>query len=135
ENGTARAAALATARERPSAASARLIAALDNCQGGSPGIVPARHLRLKSLVGVRIQPGDALIPRFQFREHLRQLAVTCRTANQTHPRCALEYLFAFLLRHATQHSDDLAFALLFPEFTEPRKNFLRRFLANAACVV
>src|SRR5439155_19322935 len=75
------------------------------------------------------------ISSFQSREHIRQFAVTCRTTDQPHPRRALENLFAFLLRHAAQHSDDLAFALFLPVFTQTRENFLRRLFANAASVV
>ena len=135
ENGIARAAALRTAREWHHTIRARLVAALNNRQVGAPRIIPSRHLRLKRFVGIRIQPGDALIPCFQLRQHLRQFAVACGTANQAHPGRALEDLLAFLLRHAAQHSDHLAFALLLPVFAQPRKNLLRRLLANAAGVV
>ena len=52
-------------------------------------------------------PVTRRFPASSSRQHLRQLPVTRRPANQTHPRRALENPLALLLRHAPEHPNNL----------------------------
>ncbi len=131
----ARAAALRPARERHHAIRASLVAAFNDCQIRAPRIVAPRHRRFERFVRIGIESGHALVPCLDPRQQLRQFPVTRRPAHQADPRRALENSFAFLLRHATEHPDDLPRCLLCPILAEPRKNFLRRLFADAASVV
>ena len=71
ENGLARAAPLRPSRVRHDAIRARLVAALDDGQVSPPGIIPAGNLRLKSLVGVGVESGDAMPAFFKLGKQLR----------------------------------------------------------------
>src|SRR6185437_6718749 len=63
-----------------------------------------------------------------------QLALACRSAHETDPGRALENVFTFLLSQAAENADDFIFRDSTP-FAEARKDFLRRFFADAASVV
>src|SRR6266481_1158076 len=61
--------------------------------------------------------------------------VTRRATHQADPWRSRENILALLLRHAAKHSDHLTRRLFRSIFPQPRKNFLRRFLPDAARVV
>src|SRR5579863_7372644 len=116
--------------KRHNAIRASLVATFDDRQKRAPRIVAPRNLRFECLVRVGIESGDAPIPFLKLRNQLRQLPVARRTANQAYPRRAFEYLFAFLLRQTSQHTDDLTVFLPRSILAEPRKHLLRCLFAN-----
>ena len=109
---------LRPSRKRHHAIRTSLVAPLDYRQIRPPRIVPPRHFRLKRFVRIRLQPCHPPLPCLQLRQQLRQFPVTRRSANQAHPRRARKNLFAFLLRHASQHPNNLAL-FLFANRTPP----------------
>ena len=135
QNRRARAAALRPSRVRDDAVGAGLVAAFDDGQVGAKRIVAPGHFRLERFVGIGVEAHHAAISRFEFRDEFRQLAVTRRAADQTHPGRALEDFFAFLLRDAAQNADDFPVAGMLPECSQARENFLRGLFADAARVV
>ncbi len=98
-------------------------------------MVAAGDFGFKCFVGVGIQARDAPVPFFDLREQFRKFAITGRAAHQADPRGALENFFAFLLRHAAEHTDDFPGVLSGLELPQTGKDFLRRLLANAAGVI
>ena len=95
-------------------------------------VVAAREGRIEGIGVVEAQPGDAAVAGLQLHQHLRQLGVARRTSHQADVRRLLENLFAFLLRHAADHREDLPFAGLAFELLEPVENFLLRLIADGA---
>src|SRR5262249_35282984 len=98
-------------------------------------MIASRHFGLECLLSIGVQPRDTPVSLLQLREQLRQFPVARRPAYQAPPRRSLEDALAFLLRHASEHTDDFALVLLLPEFPEPRKYFLRCFFPDAARVI
>ena len=72
---------------------------------------------------------------FQLHQHLREIAVAGRSADQGDVRGAIENLFAFLLRYATEDSELLALLEEFLVIVEAVENLLLRFIADGAGVV
>src|SRR6266566_3684359 len=131
----ARPAALRPSRVRHHAVGTGFVTTFDNRQVGPERIVASRDFGLKRLVRVGIESGHPPIPCFELREERGQFAVARRAAHQAHPRRALKDFFTFLLCDAPQHSNHFSVVRVFPEFPQPRKNFLCRLLPDAACVV
>jgi hypothetical protein len=129
------AAALRTARERHHAIGARFVAAFDDRDVGAVGIVAARERRVESLFGIEAQAGDVAVAGFDLHQHLTQPRIARRPGHQADVRRALEDLLAFLLRHAPQHAENLAFAGFALEILQAIENLLLGLIANAASVV
>ena len=69
-------AALFAARVRNHAVGAELVAALDDGDVSAMRIGARGKLRLEGLVGLAVvEPGNALLPSLQPRQHLRQIAI------------------------------------------------------------
>ena len=91
---------------RHHAVGAGVIAAFDDSQIGAKRIVAPRDIGFESFVGIEIETHHAAAARFDLGDKFGQLAVACRSADETDPRRALENVFAFLLRQASEHADD-----------------------------
>ena len=90
----------------------------------------------KALVGLAIvETGNALLPCLELHQHLRQIAIRRRAAHHRNVRRTLKNLFAFLLRHAAQHSETLALFLQLLVVGQAVKDFLLGFVANGTGVV
>ena len=75
------------------------------------------------------------LPYFKLRQHFRQVAVAGRSAYERDMRRALKNLFAFLLRHASQHAKLLALGQQLLVVRQPMEDLLLRLVANGAGVV
>ena len=75
------------------------------------------------------------IPCFDLHQHLRQVAVRGRSADQGNIRRALENLFAFLLGHASEHAERLALLSEFLVVVEADENLLLGLVADGAGIV
>ena len=129
------AAALRAARERHHAVGALLVAALDDGDRSSVGIVAVRKRGVEGLVRRQAQAGDAAVSGFELDQHRFQLGVAGGARHQADVRSAAEDLLAFLLGHAAQHAEDFALAGVALELPQAVEHLLLGFVANAARVV
>ena len=94
------------------------------------------ELSFKALVGRAIvKAGNAPGSVLDLNQHLRKIAIRCRSAHQRHMWSALEDLVAFLLGDATEHTEFLALSFQFLVVGESVKNLLLRLVPNGAGVV
>ncbi len=129
-------AALLAARIRHHAISAELVASLDNRNVAAMRIGARRVLGLKALVGGAIvEPGNPLPAGLQLHQHLREIAVRSRPADERHIRSALKNLFALLLRHAPQDAKLFSLRSILLIIRQPVKDLLLRLVANRAGVI
>ena len=98
-------------------------------------IVAAGERRVEGFFGIQAEAGDAAIAGLELHQHLRQPGVTGGARHQADVRRALEYLFALLLRHASQHAEDLALARRPLEILQAVEDLLFGLVADAAGVV
>src|SRR6202011_1395506 len=105
-------ASLRSPRERNHAVCARFVAAFNDGDVRTVRIVAPREWGLEGLVGIETQARNAPVAGLEPHQHLRQFGVTGRACNQAHVRRFVENLLAFLLRHASEYTKDLAFARL-----------------------
>ena len=93
------------------------------------------ELGLKTFLGLAVvQAGDPL-PCLELDQHLRQIAIRGRAANQRNMGSALENLLAFLLRHAAQHAKALALFLQLLVVGQAVEDLLLGLVSNGAGVV
>ena len=119
------AAAFFSAGEGDDAVGAEFVAAFDDGDVSAMRIGAGGEFGFEAFVGFAIvEAGDAdevrgfwlpasgvrclRLDGFQLHQHLRQVAIGGRSADQRDVRGALENLFAFLLRNATEDSELLA---------------------------
>ena len=99
-------------------------------------IAASGKFRLECLIGLAvIQAGDALVARFQLHQHLGQFSIGSRSGDQRHIRCPFEDLFAFLLRHATEHAKALPLFVQGLVIVQAIEHLLLRLIADGAGVV
>src|SRR5579872_6962012 len=109
-----RPAALLAARERDYAVGAELVATFNDGDVSAMRVGARRELSLEAFVSFAVvQSGDTLLPCFNLDQHFRQVSIRRRAADQRNIRRALENLFAFLLRYASQHAEALALLIKF----------------------
>jgi hypothetical protein len=80
-------------------------------------------------------PVTRRVPCFDLHQHLRQIAIRRRSADQRHIRSALENLFAFLLGDAAQDAETFALLLVFLVIGEAVEDFLLGLVADGAGVI
>src|ERR1035438_10202892 len=129
------AAAFRPAREGHHAIGARLVAAFDDGDVGAMRIVAAGERRIEGFVSIQAEAGDVAIARLKLHQHFGEPGVAGGACHQADVRRALENLFALLLRHASQHPEDLALARRALEILQAAEDLLFGLVANAAGVV
>src|SRR5215469_1491230 len=129
-------AALFAARVWNHAVGAKLVAALDDGDVTAMGIAAGGEFGFEGLIGLPvIQSGYAVLPRLDLHQHLRKVAIRCRSRDQGNVRRAFEDLFAFLLGHAAQHRELLPFRLQLLIILQAVKNLLLSLVPYGAGVI
>src|SRR4029077_7260342 len=93
------------------------------------------ELSLETFIGLTVVQSCRALPCFDLYQHLRQVAVRGRSADQRNMRRALKNLLPLLLSDAAQDAKLLALGQELFVIGQPVENFLLRFVADGAGVV
>ena len=90
---------------------------------------------LETFIGLAVVESCRALPCLDLYEHLRQVAVRGRSADQRNMRRPLKNLLPFLLSDAAKHTELLALGQELFIIGQTMENFLLRFVADGAGVV
>ena len=118
------------------AVGAEFVATLDDGDVSAMWVRPRGEFRVEGLFCLAVvEAGNAAFARFQPHQHLGQIAVGSRAADQRDVGRAVEDFFALLLGDAAEHGELLAFALQALVFIQPVEDFLFGLVADGAGVI